>query len=88
VPTHKETYLKTNLHTPKSTGKSGCKSKVCYHPVTRRLFFFMYLHTVQLTWDNQKKSNDSAFIQLGEEEIVLIDQMSCEDMPLFFHKKG
>ena len=51
-------------------------------------FFFMYPHTVQLTWDNQKKSNDSAFIQLGEEEIVLIDQMSCEEMSLFFHKKS
>jgi hypothetical protein len=48
----------------------------------------MYLHTVQLTCDNQKKSNDSEFIQLGEEEVVLIDQMSCEITPLFFHKKS
>jgi hypothetical protein len=56
-------------------------------PTHNETYLKKTLHTVQLTWDNQKKSKDSAFIKLGEEEIVLFDQMSCEATPLFFHKK-
>jgi hypothetical protein len=35
-------------------------------------YFCKYLHIGQLTGKNQRKSNGSAFIKLGEEDAVLI----------------
>ena len=72
VPIHKETISgQVCTHISLQVGLEVSLKSVISHS---RAVFFRYTHIVHLTWDSQKKSNDSAFIKLSEEEIDLIDQ--------------